>query len=58
MDFPKTIYATKGHRPSGDTYYWGVYIEENEPDLPNGYVAIYTLKEVKKKVTEVKLENI
>ena len=56
MDFPKTIYIGDKDEVSDNSgdFYAGISIEHSQGDL----VAIYTLKEVKKKVTNVTLEEI
>lgn len=52
MDFPKTIYISNGN------FVGEFFAASNFAGLRDGEVAIYTLKEVKKKVTEVKLEDL
>jgi hypothetical protein len=54
MDFPKTIYVQLYDDGSTRSSSFVFDIE----DAPNGIIAIYELKEVKKKVTEVKLEDL
>lgn len=53
MDFPKTIYVVEDEDTFG---YWGAH--ENIEDTRDGIIAVYTLKEVKKKVTNVELTDL
>lgn len=55
MDFPKTIYATRKNK---EVIIQVVYDRHAHTEDESDATAIYTLKEVKKKVTEVKLEDI
>jgi hypothetical protein len=55
MDFPKTIYVGDEDM---ERFGCSAFFAVEDTGKISDTVAIYTLKEVKKKVTEVKLENI
>ena len=58
-DFPKTIYVAEGADINGEGLVFEAFSNLKDVHFyDSDLVAIYTLKEVKKKVTNVTLEEI